>query len=68
MFGLFLLFSLWAVLCMYVSTMIITIFIIIIMVAGLVTLRTVSMSRQNMTDQIQTLRSLRKKKLITTIC
>lgn len=27
-----------------------------------------SMSRQNMTDLIQTLRSLRKKKLITTIC
>ena len=45
-----------------------TIFIIIIMVAGLITLRTISMSRQNMTDQIPTLRSLRKKKLITTIC
>ena len=53
---------------MTVSRMIITIFIIIIMVAGLITLRTVSMSRQNMTDLIQTLRSLRKKKLITTIC
>ena len=38
------------------------------MVAGLITLRTVSMSRQNMTDLIQTLRNLRKKKLSTTIC